>query len=305
MVGLGDSLLLAEATAIEQQNLIKTVLSHDLPTVTHMIQAGSIVWPKLISNASNKISSPSEPPPSELGLALLEKVREYETTTPRDLHNSLQAVSTFENLSQELQNSGGYINFCLIDAVNRVAVERLAELLVSQPQLADQLKGAWITLESIHFSSKKFLKMIHGETAQTLTPEVDMTSLDETTIRERILSAVGSNDEIVMQQFMQGKAGTSDLINNLNIPVLLHRICQTDIFANVALAGLIEFYKRGGNASDIRSDNIGPFRSVMQGSEKQFKSDLMNIKQVRTTMLLQFIKEAHDQNNSFVSIALK
>ena len=142
---------------------------------------------------------------------------------------------------------------------------------------------------------------------QKLKAGVNLTPLEDKDARQQILLALGTTMGDVYRKFATNQGGTSNLINNPDIGVLLLRMGPTDIIAQVDLAALIDFVEHGGKYSDIRRDDVRPFKSVMNGREGLYKSEMMHIKQADVGFLSDFMKQLRkdDSNNMFVILALQ
>jgi len=217
---------------INQWNVV--IKTKELPEIAQLIEhPSSAPWPKMISDVSQNLKAPGSFKPSDFGNALLEKIRAYEKSTSRQEGDSEKAVAVYGSLSRGLQNSGGYINFCLGDAVNRLALARLSELLINDPSLVNEVKTAFANLTNVRFSTPQFVQMIGDEPAQKLKPGVNLTSLEDKDARQQILLALGTTMGDVYRKFATNQGGTSNLINNPDIGVLLLRMGPTDIIARL------------------------------------------------------------------------
>jgi len=284
------------------------VATKELPDIAQNFEHSTTApWPKLISDASQKLKSPESPKPSGLGNALLDKIRVYEKSTPRQAGDSVKAVAVYGSLSRGLQNSGGYINFCLADAVNRLALARLSELLINDPSSVNKVKTAFAKLTSVGFSTPQFVQMIGDEPVQKLKAGINLKPMEDKDARQQILLALGMTMGDVFRKFSFSQGGTSSLINNPDIGVLLLRMGSTDIVANVDLAALIDFVEHGGRYSDIRLDDVRPFKHVMNGRENLYKSEMMLIHKADVGFVSDFLKQLKkdDSNNVFVTLALQ
>jgi hypothetical protein len=294
------------AEEINQWNV--AIKTKALPEIAQLIEHPSAAsWPKLISDASQNLKASGSFKPSDFGNALLEKIRAYEKSVSRQETDSEKAVAIYGSLSRGLQNSGGYINFCLADTVNRLALARLSELLINYPSLVNEVKTAFANLTSVRFSTPQFVQMIGDEPAQKLKTGVNLTLLEDKDARQQILHALGMTMGDVYRKFATNQAGTSNLINNPDIGVLLLRMGETDIIAQVDVAALIDFVEHGGEYSDIRLDDVRPFRTTMNGREGLYKSEMMHINQTNVGYLSDFMKQLKkdDANNMFVVLALQ
>ena len=304
---VANAICLQAQTTEDSQKWNDLIKGNDLPEIAQAIEHPSTAsWPKLISNASMSLKGNAYKP-SNLGNALFEKIRVYEKSVSRQEGDSEKAAIIYGSLSRGLQNSGGYINLCLADTVNRLALARLSELLINDPSLAENVKGALANLPSVHFSTPQFVQMIHDEPTQKLKGGINLTPLEDKEAEKQVCAALGTNPGQIMVKFASNQAGTSTLLDDLQIGVLFERMAQTDTVARVDLAGLIEFLLRGGKYSDINLADIRPFQAIMSGSEAQFKSDLMRIHGVGADDLFYFIDQFKNNasNNLFVKIALQ
>jgi len=263
-------------------------------------------WPKLTSDVPRETSSSNEPQSSELGVLLLHKISSYEEMTGHDKATSLKAAILYSALSSILEQSGGYINLCLADAVNRLTISRISELIVEKPQDDHEVATGVNALASTRFPAQVFLDAIHDEPSLKITPGVDLSSIDEKTLRDRVNRAVGADEGYVLQQYANGQETTSRLIGNVNMAVLLHRMGQTEVMGTVELAGLAEFYKLGGHLVDISLIDNRPFKAIMKGKEINYKSEIMHVNKVTGTAILEMQREIKDHGPiSFVGIALQ
>lgn len=285
-----------------QPSLTDRVELTPLPVLAHLIvENKTLKWPELTSNASQALNQPTSPKSSILGNALLEKIRNYEGSTSRELESSLKACEVYAELSRGLQESNGYVNVCLADAVNCLIISRLMEILVKYPSSSERVRAILEKSDCLKFSTRTFLKMIHDEHALNMKAGVDLNSLDEKTLESRILASVDITEDEIVSRYGLGKAKTSNLINDLEVGVLLYRMGQNDVAANVDMAGLLEFLRRGGKLNQINAHDERPFRIVMNGAEDHFKSDLMGTR-LTFSSLVQMISFA---NNSRINPMLK
>lgn len=285
-----------------------TVKAEGLTQIAPLIAQGNpSPWPKLKSNTSNSLSIGTTYKPSELGAALLEKIQVYEKSTPRTAANTEKAVAVYGSLSRDLQNSGGYINMCLADTVNRLALARLAKLLINDPSSVAKVKAGLGTLSSVGFSAQNFVTIINDEPSQKVDPKVTLMPMIEIDAKKQIFAALGANEDEVILKFASNQAGTSNLIEKPDLGVLLERIGQTEVVAQVVLAPLIDFIEQGGQCRDIRLDDVRPFKAVMRGREKLYKSELMGIQKTDVGRIFEVMRMLNDDDsaNIFTKLALQ
>ena len=284
------------------------IISKELPEIAQLIEhPDSEPWPKLSSNSGTGVNVKASDRSSDLGNALLAKIRAYEQTTPEDEKGSEEAVSVYNTLSIGLQNSGGYINLCLVDAANRLAVARLSKLLINNPTLVKEVKASADSLQCISFSAPRFVQMVQDESTVGFPSTLYITHLNAKNAKKQIYAALGITQDHVDYQFINHQAGTSALISNVNIGVLLERLGETEFIDQCFLAALIDFVEHGGQYKDIRLNDVRPFRAIMQGREQLYKSDLLGISHTHAGIIMSIMKQFQndDSKNMFISIALQ
>ena len=284
------------------------IATKELPEIAQLIgHSDSLPWPKLTSNSAAGVTGKASDRPSDLGIALLDKIRAYEKTTPEDEKDSEEAASVYNNLSVGLQKSGGYINLCLADAANRLAVARLSKLLINNPALVNEVKASADSLQCISFSAPRFVQMLQDESSAGFPSMLDVAHLDAKNAKKQIYAALGTTQDQIDYQFINNQAGTSVIINNVNIGVLLERLGETEAVDQCFLAALIDFVEHGGQYKDIRLNDVRPFRAIMQGREQLYKSDLLGINHTHAGIIMTVMKQFQkdDSNNVFILIALQ
>jgi hypothetical protein len=284
------------------------VQTEDLPAIAaHIEQSNPSPWPKLISDISEGVKGNMAYKPTVIGNSLFAKIRAYEGGVPRTFADTEEAVSIYRKISVGLQGSGGYINLCLADAVNRLALARLTESLINDPRLVDKVNASFLTLNCTRFSTTKFVQMMQDELELKPKASVDLTNLQENEAQKQIFAYLGSNPNEAFCRYSGNQAGTSNLISKPDLGVLVMRMGETDIIAQVVLAALIDFIHHGGQYSQIRLDDVRPFRAVMSGREHLYKSDIMGIPQTNVGYLFGVMEELKrdNSNNMFVITALQ
>lgn len=283
------------------------IINKELPEIAQSMESsGPMRWPQLTSNASQALKAKDSYKPSDLGQCLFEKIRSYENHVSHKEADSESAAKVYISLSRRFQDSGGYVNLCLADAVNRLAIARLSEILINNPDSTQRIKGLLVSSTNFYFSKEDFVKMIHAEPAQAIKPGINLDALQDKDVELQILAALGSSPGETFDKFGYNQAGTSTLINGLQIGVLLERMIVTDVLTNVDALGLVDFFDRGGKYKDLNYADIRPFKAIMKGDEMLYKSDLAHIDRVRVSNLVPFIDEFRNAASSVtVKLALQ
>jgi len=293
-------------TAQDMTKWSDVINNKKLPDIAQSIKSSNpLPWPQLISDASQALKAKELPKPSVLGQLLFEKIRAYENQVSHKEDESEAVAKVYISLSQGLQDSGGYINLCLTDVVNRLAIARLSEILINDPTSADRIKVLLLNSTSLRFSKASFIKMIRNEPAQPLKPEIDLDALQDKDFERQVLAALGLNRGDVFNQYGYNQAGTSTLINGLQIGVLLDRMIVADALINVDALGLVGFLKRGGKYQDLSYD-IRSFNAIMKGDQVLYKSDFAQVNRVRVSNLIPFMEEFRNAKASgLIELALQ
>lgn len=253
-----------------------------LPEIARLIEhPDKLPWPKLTFDIDDKNAEKGYGKNATiLPEMLFAKIRDYEANTKHEKSTLDQAIAVYGSLSRGLQACGGYANLCLADATNRLALARLAETLVNDRGSLNEVTAALAQMQCTQFSAAVFIEMIKSEPSQKANAVVLEKQMDGNEIRSQIFHMLGTTEGGVMAVFFQSKAGTTLLLRNLQIAVLLERMAMTDALAKVNIAGAIEFLKRGGSDADLQELDVRPYHKVMNGAEEQFRSDLLHINEV-------------------------
>ena len=287
------SATLSAQTVAETAKWQHELKARSLPEIATILkEGGEPRWPKLNLNVDNSQNA-GTPVDESLALAqaLLFKIHDYETTTVNQIANLQQAVDTYSTLSVHLRESGGYLNFCLSDAANRLALSRLAGVLAKDPAYVNEVDAGLKKLQCANIDLPQFVDMIDSDPCKNIYQKLQLKSMNVRELRKEIFSTAGTSQKLILLKFMNGEGGTQKILNKPEMPVLLERMCETDSFSNVNLAGLVEYYKKGGLREDLSMADIRPFQKVMDGSEVGFHSDAMNIKGLEVAHLLTLIDQ--------------
>jgi hypothetical protein len=219
---------------------------------------------------------------------------------------SLEAVKVYSSLSHALLNSGGYINLCLADSLNRLALARLSRLVVENPAVAKQVGVYLDEVDCASFSTDGFIQMIRSEPAQKLKLGTDLSKIDKEKAEIQILDALGTDPGSVLENFSNGLAGTTSLIKNVQVALLLERMIQADVLYAVDLKAFVTFLQLGGTLENLDPRDIRPFVSIMKGRQSAFRSKIGNV-HTSVTYLRMFVEQYKNpaSKDMFSTLALQ
>ena len=197
-----------------------------------------------------------------LSQALLAKIRLAEEESRHAVGRD--EISAYLALSKQLRNSGGYANLVLGDSLRRLAICHAVRYLIESRDVAPwkaipDMRQIWIAKEPI--------RALIAEEDRTL----DLSALDaasDTELLDRSFAILGANAATITSQLSSTTAST--LLDNASLVLLIQRLSVTDFISAVSLPGLVEFLSRGGMLEQLRTDDVRPFLSIMNGDEKRY-----------------------------------
>jgi hypothetical protein len=200
--------------------------------------------------------------------------RSWTGEVPTNSDNLRFMVAQYEDMIRITTESGGYGNLVLADSLRRLSLSLLLRYAVTHPSeyeaVGDILEKDRVRLLDCPATGEMVTEELN------LAPPSGKWHLSEN--REDldlIFRTNGSNVRNETGRTLFDPPVPSKLIHQRDVNGLLHRLLTDDMFERVSLAALIEFLRRGGTLTDLKS-----FDRVMRKQVERFRFPPLGIDRV-------------------------
>ncbi len=196
----------------------------------------------------------------------------------------IEALST---LSEKALATGGYVNVLLADSFHRVILYRLSNWLISHPDDAAFCERLLTSVgPKMSQNDVDVLQIAADDDPRFIEEKPDFAQIDPTKSIYQSLRTLGIPERDVLEAAMVPWPQTSQLLETPSAISLAIRTTDTAAIREVHLAGLIEFFKKGGVVSELNAADVRAFEKRMGKSLRTFKSLQFGIRRLSVMHLL-------------------
>lgn len=245
-------------TANEQLQFWRlTFQSKDLGAINTRVAEAAAEWPKIYSSARTVYANDGERQKnadySQLGITLFEIIESYANDLDRGGAKAIIGVEELLKARKWILNSPSYLNYALIDTINRQVLVRQMELL-SQPDADSSriIRGLGVLTE-FRFDPAAWRTMLGEEQGALIDEDANDFGAFQKNNQQRVLERSGLRN---LNEYR-----TRELLRGQHYAALGWRMVVTDYYLCSVLPALLEYWRKA--KSPAISDEYPKIRDVL------------------------------------------
>jgi hypothetical protein len=212
-------------------------------------------------------------------------------------------ILLYGKMAAGFARSGGYGNLLLADAVLRLAIYRISGWLIYHTDDVVEVN--------------KLLKLVAMPKVNVRSLLLDLANQDPvTSSRHDAISALQERATILDASRVLGinygdvvfsDRSTSVLLQKPSAIAVVYRMAETDALFEVNIKGMLKFFEKGGDYSEIDSREARPFYRRMLGESSKFNSPAIGVREFGVNHVECLVRIHKDLNakNAYLNEATK
>jgi hypothetical protein len=291
---------------------VSFISKNSLSVVADQLRQDVTHWPSITSvvRAANLPKKEREEMLRRIEMAsqLLKKTQtQFRAKVPASRDELRKEVDTLSTLSDKMSEAEGYVNLLLADSFNRLIIYRMSGWLIANPSDTEFCKELIAAAPEM---SPNYLEVLRKTAADDSALTEKEASIEKIKSQESIfhaLDVIGMTQNDVFALTQPESSKTSKLFENPSAVALAARTVQTAAIKDVHLAGLISFFEKGGDISELNPSDVTAFEKRLGGELRDYKCPQLGIRRLSADHLLALIDLQRDQaaGNVFLDAALE
>jgi hypothetical protein len=263
--------------------------TNDLAAISKALQKGGVQWPVIDSLTIVDTLKGEERIDGNVRFSLVEdlwkKIKKFEVTIGESKAGAAIAVESYVPIRDALQHCGGYCNYVLVDALNRIMLCRMCAYLVNEPNQWQQVVALRETAAFVPVTKLPMALLLRAETDGSL-PVNSLENTPESEWLDRVFEISGASYRTFLSSTMSTPQPDVDsLLHHRDIPWLTFQMANVQFLENALLPMMFEFLEKGGRFEDIDLNDVTKFRMIMGATGGQQKCELLHIRRVYSDQL--------------------
>ena len=243
--------------------LLSQPLNHQFANTPANASTNEFEWPEVVSIQYKSQLNTQEKQLNAnfraLSLSLLDKLdnyhKEIETSTDEDFSSK---ITPLIKLRDKIAKNPGYVNYILVDHINRILVANTAERLVKSIPLPSNIDNVVSNIYNCPMNINIFKNIFEKENAQTYNLNTSNTLYK--TKFERLWNKISTDSNYIFPKNLKYSI-SYDMIDSSHIEMLLYRIYITSQYID-SLSCLLEYRKLVSDYS--LNDSYQKIRSILK-----------------------------------------